>query len=127
PYGLTAAGATVYFVSPVDGQVWQSQGSPGSTQATGIFVDYLDGYDEDNGLPSTLAAIGSTLYFSPQDDIGGSFGGGVGPGTGLWRLNNPPVANSDAYAADQDSTLTVSAAAGVLANDTDPDAADAGY
>jgi hypothetical protein len=127
PYGLTAAGATVYVVSPVDGQVWQSQGSPGSTQATGIFAGYLSGgvdFTINNGVPSTLAAIGSTLYFSPQYDLGS---GGDGHGTDLWRVNSPPVANPDDYATDQDSTLTVSAAAGVLANDTDADAVDAGY
>ena len=124
PYGLTAARATVYFVSPVDGQLWQSQGSPGSAQATGIFLGVLDDGNVNSGntpLPSTLAAIGSTLYFSPIDVFDGV------RGSDLWRLNSPPVANPDAYSANQDSTLTVSAAAGVLANDTDPDAADAGY
>ncbi|MBN1656880.1 MAG: tandem-95 repeat protein, partial [Anaerolineae bacterium] len=34
--------------------------------------------------------------------------------------NGPPVANDDAYPTDEDTPLTV-AAAGVLANDTDPD------
>src|SRR5207253_2221981 len=53
--------------------------------------------------------------------------GSFGFGTQLWRLNNPPVANADAYTADQDTALTVPAAAGVLANDADPDVADAGH
>src|SRR5262249_28767132 len=35
-------------------------------------------------------------------------------------LNNPPVANNDAYSTNEDTALTV-AAPGVLANDTDAD------
>jgi VCBS repeat-containing protein len=36
-------------------------------------------------------------------------------------VNNPPVAVDDSYDAYEDSTLSVSVAAGVLLNDTDPD------
>jgi len=35
--------------------------------------------------------------------------------------NTPPVANADAYTTNEDTPLTVNAAAGVLANDTDAD------
>jgi hypothetical protein len=35
--------------------------------------------------------------------------------------NNPPVANDDAYDCDYESEITVPAATGLLANDTDPD------
>lgn len=34
--------------------------------------------------------------------------------------NKPPVANADTYSTNQDQTLDVTAASGVLANDTDP-------
>lgn len=43
--------------------------------------------------------------------------GGGGGGT----VNNAPVAVDDSYAADQDTPLTISAAEGLLTNDTDPD------
>jgi VCBS repeat-containing protein len=36
-------------------------------------------------------------------------------------INDPPVATADAFTATEDETLNVSAAEGVLANDTDPD------
>jgi VCBS repeat-containing protein len=35
--------------------------------------------------------------------------------------NDPPTANNDAYSVDEGATLTVDAAGGVLANDTDPE------
>ncbi|MBV8945956.1 MAG: cadherin-like domain-containing protein [Solirubrobacterales bacterium] len=36
-------------------------------------------------------------------------------------VNHPPVANADAYTANNNAVLTQGAASGVLANDTDPD------
>ncbi|MEZ4560166.1 MAG: Ig-like domain-containing protein [Caldilineaceae bacterium] len=36
-------------------------------------------------------------------------------------VNNPPVAVDVAYEVREDTTLVVGAAAGVLANDSDPD------
>jgi VCBS repeat-containing protein len=36
------------------------------------------------------------------------------------HVHAPPVANADSYTVDENATLTVSAASGVLANDTDP-------
>jgi hypothetical protein len=36
-------------------------------------------------------------------------------------VNDPPLAVSDAYSVNEDTTLNVNAASGVLANDTDPD------
>ena len=36
-------------------------------------------------------------------------------------VNDPPIATNDTYAANEDAALNVNAAAGVLANDTDPD------
>jgi hypothetical protein len=37
-------------------------------------------------------------------------------------VNHPPVAASDAYTVNENNTLTVAAASGVLSNDVDPDA-----
>jgi ELWxxDGT repeat protein len=128
PFGLTPVGSTLYFEGP-DGRIWQSGGTPETTNSTdGLRYEQpaLDLYDlsiipfnDYPGAASPLAAVGSTLYISPL-----AFRGGVGQ---LWRLNNPPVANADAYIADPGSTLTVSAAAGVLANDTDADPGDVPY
>jgi VCBS repeat-containing protein len=68
------------------------------------------------GSPNAqLTAVGSTLYFSFNDGVHGKE---------LWRLNNSPVANADAYSADSNGTLTIAAATGVLANDTDTDSGD---
>ncbi|HUK35819.1 MAG TPA: Ig-like domain-containing protein [Vicinamibacterales bacterium] len=39
-------------------------------------------------------------------------------------LNDPPTANADSYATDEDTPLSVAAATGVLANDSDPDSSD---
>jgi VCBS repeat-containing protein len=36
-------------------------------------------------------------------------------------VNDPPTANNDTYSVAEDATLTVNAASGVLANDSDPD------
>ena len=51
--------------------------------------------------------------------------GGVATGTATITVtgvvNHPPVANPDAYAADNNAVLSKNAAAGVLANDTDLD------
>ena len=36
-------------------------------------------------------------------------------------MNNPPIANNDSYAVDEDQTLVVDETSGILANDTDAD------
>ncbi len=41
--------------------------------------------------------------------------------TATVQPNRAPVANNDAYATQQDTTLTIGAATGLLANDSDPD------
>ncbi len=38
---------------------------------------------------------------------------------GLWNLNNSPVAEDDSFTINEDNALTIDAATGVLANDTD--------
>jgi VCBS repeat-containing protein len=120
-FGLTAAGSAVYLQGS-DGMLWRSEAE--STRSTGIFLGppIYSWNDSGSTLESPLVAIGSTLYFAS----GFSTFAHVGP-FDLWRLNSPPAANADAYTADSNGSLTVAAAAGVLANDTDPDAADAGH
>jgi VCBS repeat-containing protein len=144
PWALTVAGTNLYLEG-LTGEIWQSGGTP---ETTHVVVDNSlpSPWDNSSGFSSgslapwsnynygnadiysnaaeysQFAAIGSSLYFSTGTPSPRSVSGGQ-----LYRLNNPPVANADAYTSVQNSTLTTSAAAGVLANDTDPDAADAGH
>jgi uncharacterized delta-60 repeat protein len=85
----------------------------------------------DGQLDTSFGSQGSV--FLPLDDMGNvtvdPAGGILIPGTiyqpstiydiAFLRLLGDPVANADAYTANQDSALAVPAAAGVLANDTD--------
>jgi hypothetical protein len=121
PFGLTTVGSTLYFEGP-DNRLWQSGGTPATTHVADVSVsiNYSVGNYPIPKLPeSPLLAVGSSLYYKIYDPSGYAYG--------LGRLNNPPVANTDAYMADLDTTLTVSAAAGVLANDTDRDPNDVPY
>jgi VCBS repeat-containing protein len=79
----------------------------------------------------TLNSDGSFVY-TPNADANGSdsFTYSVSDGTStseatvtinVAAANDAPVATADAYATDQDTALAIDAAAGVLANDTDPD------
>jgi uncharacterized delta-60 repeat protein len=66
---------------------------------------------------SQLAVLVVSLFSVVSCDDGG--GDGDGGGT----VNQPPVAVDDAYSVDEDAVLTVDAAGGVMANDTDPEGA----
>jgi len=63
---------------------------------------------------------------SPNNGLGGGFVmdlfyGPVGGAPPPPPINTPPVAVNDSYATDEDTTLNVMEAAGVLGNDTDSD------
>src|SRR4029434_10904861 len=79
----------------------------------------------------TLNSDGSFSY-TPNADFNGAdtFTYNVSDGTltseesvtiNVAPANDAPTAAADAYTTDQDTALTIDAAAGVLANDTDPD------
>lgn len=80
----------------------------------------------------TMSSDGSFVY-TPNADFNGTDGFSylINDGAGdsavasvtitVNAVNDDPVAVDDAYSTDEDTTLTVDAAAGVLANDTDAD------
>ena len=80
----------------------------------------------------TLSSDGSFTYV-PDDEFSGtdSFTYTVSDGTvesdavtvslTIEEVLDPPTAVADSYSVSEDSTLTITAASGVLANDTDPD------
>jgi hypothetical protein len=84
------------------------------------------------GAHGSVATNGSAVSYTPVHDFFGSdsFTYTIDDGNGgtstatvhvtVTNVNDPPVAQQDAYAMDQDTTLTV-AAPGVLANDSDVD------
>jgi len=81
--------------------------------------------------PNLIASEVKQQILSSVDDISGVSGNSLKPTLTNGRLNvfnalpqgnnNPPVANDDAYTTGKDTTLTVNAANGVVANDSDVD------
>src|SRR5262249_18992375 len=96
-------------VAPMLGAL-ADNGGPTQTQALLAGRPALDKGLEGPGVPST-------------DQRGLPRPSGTGVDIGAYELeqDNPPVANDDSYTANENSTLTVDALNGVLANDTDPD------
>ena len=84
------------------------------------------------GAHGSVTFSASSVSYTPAHDFFGSdsFTYTISDGNGgtasatvhvtVTNVNDPPVANADAYTMDQDTTLTV-AAPGVLANDSDVD------
>jgi uncharacterized delta-60 repeat protein len=109
----------------VIGVVWPQPGSD-------LHFFAADRLNADGQLDTSFGSQGSVVL--PFDDTGNiavAPDGGIlisgavyQPSTiydfALLRLLGDPVANADAYTANQDTALTVPAAAGVLANDSDP-------
>jgi hypothetical protein len=124
-YSLTPVGPNLLFQlgedDPNDGW-WQASGTPSQPSRLtppGLWVVPDDNSYYDGRKRGTTAVIGNTLFFQGQDD--------QNPPNTVWRLNAAPAAAPDTYTANQDTALTVGAAAGVLANDTDPDTIDLPY
>jgi large repetitive protein len=112
---------------------------PLTVPTTGVLVNDNDGGDggplsvTSNSQPSngTVAqnADGSFTYtpnanFAGTDSYTYTISDGQGTSTATVTItingeNDPPVANSDSYTTNEDVTLTVPAATGVLANDND--------
>lgn len=67
-----------------------------------------------------LGAAGSTyLTYRVKDNEWGSYSNTVSVTINILAENQPPIANTDNYQAVKDEVLTVAAAQGVLANDSD--------
>ena len=65
-----------------------------------------------------VAGVAMALAGKPPAPGGGDLPGGGGGGG---KINHAPVASDDSYTTAEGTQLTVSAAEGLLANDTDPD------
>ena len=109
---LNGAGGSAPFTATT------AQGATVTLQSDGSFS-----YDPTGS--GTLAALThgqtATDTFTYRADDGH---GGTATATATITVtgaNHPPVANPDAYTADNNATLDVTAASGVLANDTDAD------
>ena len=96
------------------GQTWQLVGSavPAVLGQTGYSV--VDDTQLTNGAPYTYFAV-ARYADSIESDASNL--------VTILGVNDPPKANDDAYVTDEDTALTVTAPAGVLANDSDPDTA----
>lgn len=85
-----------------------------TTPTTGKYVSATDSASTD-GNRLTVVMSNST----PAD--GSAFESENGGAVINWIVNRAPSASPDAYSLDEDQVLTVSAASGVLKNDSDPD------
>ena len=63
--------------------------------------------------------LGITLAGGYASDLAGNIDGGAGP-SATFNVIAPPVSVNDSYIVNAGSVLTINAASGVLANDTDP-------
>jgi ELWxxDGT repeat protein/VCBS repeat-containing protein len=116
PITLTTFGATAFFMAD-DGvhgsELWASDGTAAGTL---LLADINPGAS--SSQPEDMTVAGNRLFFVATE-----------PATNreLWSLvlepeaNAAPVATADGYVASEDVTLVVDAAAGVLANDLDPE------
>ncbi len=103
------------------------------TNDTDADGDTLNVINHTNGAHGTVSTAGGVATYTPAANFhgGDSFTYTVSDGHGgtavgtvtvtVTSVNDAPVAVADAYTTNEDTTLTVAAAAGVLANDTDVD------
>jgi VCBS repeat-containing protein len=124
PFWLTAAGTSLYFQNPADGQLWQTGSTPGTAQTTGIDIGVTGISEYQNIVENTpfgyhlvfpLATVGSTLYFH-------NFSASA-TGTPLYRLNAAPVAADFAAAAVANTSTVLTP----LSHATDADTCDDGH
>jgi VCBS repeat-containing protein len=73
------------------------------------------------GSPAIDAANTATAPATDQRGVSRPQGPAADIGAFEAPANRAPVANNDSYSVNEDTQLTVGAASGVLANDTDPD------
>jgi len=103
--------------------------SGGNGTASMVFTGTIANINSDlNGLVFTpaLHSRNAGLLTITTNDLGNTGSGGARSATdnvvlNITPVNHAPVANNDSYSTAEDSVLTVAAANGVLANDTDID------
>jgi len=79
-------------------------------------------FNDDGSFSYTpVAGFSGTDSFTYQADDGNGGMAAAMVTLTVDRVNQTPVAQNDTYTTNEDSSLSVSAAAGVLANDSDPD------
>jgi ELWxxDGT repeat protein len=109
---LTVVGGALYFQADDGvhgGELWRTNGT---AEGTTLVADIMPGAEGSD--PTGLVKSGRHLYFAALDGFAGRE---------LWELsvdNHGPTGQSDVYTVDEDHELVVPAA-GVLANDSDPD------
>ena len=100
---------------------------------TDVDGDTLSVTAHTNGAHGVVAFTGGTATYSPAANFNGADAftytisdghGGTATGTvnvTVTHVNQPPVAANDAFGTPESTALTIAAATGVLANDSDPD------
>lgn len=113
PY-TTDGGFYEVLASPGTGQ-YTSVGKTAGKAATGLTIDGLT----PGASYSFLVRTFTPKHGSQQNDLLSNSGDPVS--ISVTPTNHPPVAANDSYSTAQDTPLTVDAAHGLLANDSDPD------
>ena len=108
---------------------WQTASGQDANSRTGdpVFVDDANGDLHIDPSDTLVEGAGVDITSITTSDIDGDARSPTTPWAGAdvgeeanAPPNNPPVAADDAYSVDEDITLNVSEANGVLANDSDP-------
>jgi ELWxxDGT repeat protein/VCBS repeat-containing protein len=115
PTNFTNLNGTLYFIATNAASGTELWVSDGTSTGTALVQDVRTGTGSSS--PTELTAAGTTLFFSATD-------GSTGVELWVYDTNQAPTALNDDFSVNEDNTLTVSAANGVLANDTDPNTGD---
>jgi VCBS repeat-containing protein len=115
PIAYTADGGYYDVLAALQsGGVYTSVGKTANKSAGGLTI---------SGLTPGAAYMFSIRTFTPKHGLQQSdlLSDGSDPLTVTLTSNQPPVATNDSYTTGQNTPLTVNAAQGLLANDSDPD------
>ncbi|MFW6107387.1 MAG: C25 family cysteine peptidase [bacterium] len=143
-HGLVNASGAAEAGGPPDQRPVANDDDASTPEGTPITIDVLANDSDPNSDPLTVSSLtqpdhgtatlntDQTVTYAPDAGYTGTDSFTYTAYDGTWHsdaatvtvtvnpVNDPPVANDDAYAVDEDSELTVTAP-GVLANDTDAD------
>jgi VCBS repeat-containing protein len=145
--GLKTDGTLACWGSNSSGQLGAAPAAPGPAPPAGqVDTAYSHSFTSSTGSPAASFALSAGALppgldlsgagvLSGTPTAGGSYTFTVSASNGLFAdsseeftveisANTAPVANDDSYGVDEDQTLSVSAASGVLENDTDAEGDD---